>query len=98
MFRKGYPRRYSGGAPSAPGDRQRARFPQERRFRAESGALAHIRRGNCTEVDTPYAGYGRASTAGEMCQIRRRQLAGTIPGLRSDCFSVSDGDSPYCCR
>jgi len=61
MCRKGYPLRYSGGAPSAPGDPQRARFPQERRSRAESGALAHIRRGNCTEVNTPLCRYGRAN-------------------------------------
>ena len=55
---KAYPLRYSGGVTSALGDRQCARFPQERRFRGESGALAHIRRGHCTEVDTPFGTYG----------------------------------------
>ena len=63
---KGYPLRYSGGASSALGDRQCARFPQERRFRGESGALAHIRRGHCTEVATPFAGYGRPGSVSRL--------------------------------
>ncbi len=57
MCRKAYPLRYSGGTTSALGDRQRPRFPQKQRSKLESGALAHIRRGHCTEVDTPFAGY-----------------------------------------
>jgi len=71
MCRKGYPLRYSGGAPSAPGDRQRARFLQVQRFRAESGALAHIRRGNCTEVDTPLCRYGRLGS----CSVRVKMMS-----------------------
>jgi hypothetical protein len=59
MGRKAYPLWYSRGATSAPGDRQRGRFPQERRFRVESEALAHIRRRNCTGVDAPFRRYAR---------------------------------------
>jgi hypothetical protein len=54
---KTYPLRYSGGATSILGGRQRARFPQNPRFRVENGTLAHMRSGNCTEVDTPLAGH-----------------------------------------
>jgi len=54
---RGYPLRCSGGATRPLGGRQRGRFPQERRFRVESGALAHVRRGRCTEVDTPFGTY-----------------------------------------
>ena len=66
MCREAYPLRYSGGAISALDDRQRARFPQVRRFRGESGALAHIRRGHCTEVDTPCADMGGSILLGCM--------------------------------
>jgi len=45
------------GTVVALGGHQWARIPQKRRFRAESGALAHVQTGNCTEVDTPFRQY-----------------------------------------